>query len=159
MSDGLFAAPAGATCRSCVYAKPPPGGRRAGSWRCQRTAAEDESGLASGLVVDPLATGCALHEPSLACQDCGACCRHAYDLVPLAKTEPAVLRYPSLIERRGKQLYVRRDPHKPWCAALAGAALGPYRCEIYDSRPATCRDFAAGSASCQQARRRVGWEA
>jgi hypothetical protein len=155
MSDGIFAAPPGATCQSCAYAAPPRGGRRAGTWRCQRTASDD----VAGLVIDPRAAACALHQPSLDCQDCGACCRHAYDLVPLVRTEPVVLRYPALIDRRGKQLSIRRDVEQRRCAALAGPPLGPYSCSIYDSRPATCRDFAAGSVSCLEARRRVGWEA
>jgi hypothetical protein len=155
MSDGVYAAPAGALCQSCVYAKPPAGARRTGGWRCQRTASDD----APGLVIDPKATGCALHEPSLDCQECGACCRHAYDLVPVGRTEPTVLRHPALIERRGKQLSIVRDAEQRRCAALAGPALGPYGCQIYDSRPSTCRDFSSGTSSCLEARRRVGWEA
>ena len=155
MSDGVFAAPPGATCQSCVYAKPPAGARRSGGWRCQRTASDD----APGLVIDPKANACALHQASLDCQECGACCRHAYDLVPVGKSEPTVLRHPSLIERRGKQLSILRDTKQRRCAALAGPALGPYGCEIYDSRPTTCRDFTAGTSSCLDARRRVGWEA
>jgi len=155
MSDGIFAAPAGATCQSCAYAAPPRGARKAGTWRCQRTATDDEPGL----VVDPKAAACALYQQSLDCQDCGACCRHAYDLVPLSRTEPTVLRHPALIERHGKQLSIRRDAAQRRCAALTGPALGPYSCAIYDSRPSTCRDFAAGTESCLEARRRVGWEA
>ena len=154
MSDGLFAAPSGATCQSCVYAKAPTASRKAGAWRCQHTAADD----APGLVIDPKATGCALHQASLDCQRCGACCRHAYDLVPVGPSEPTVLRHPQLIERRGKQLSIVRDAANRRCAALAGPPLGPYGCTIYDTRPTTCRDFSAGSSSCLDARRRVGWE-
>jgi hypothetical protein len=153
MSDGLFSAPSGATCESCVYANQPVGARRA-AWRCQRTAAED----GPGLVIDPKANACALHLASLDCQECGACCRHAYDLVPVGKNEPTVLRHPELIHRRGKQLSIVRDEQQKRCAALAGATMGPYGCTIYDSRPSTCRDFTAGTSSCLDARRRVGWE-
>lgn len=155
MSDGIFSAPAGATCQSCAYAAPPADKRRASSWRCQRSAAED----GPGLVIDPKAAGCALHSPNLDCQDCGACCRHAYDLVPFGRKEQVALSHPELVERRGKQLSIRRDPEKRRCAALAGPSLGPYGCTIYDSRPSTCREFTAGSSSCLDARRRVGWEA
>jgi hypothetical protein len=155
MSDGLFTAPAGATCATCAYVRPPPDGRRPGSWRCQRTAAPD----GAGLVVDPAAAGCALHQAHLDCQTCGACCRHAYDLVPVGKSEPTVTLHPSLIVRRGKQCSILRDDARRRCAALAGPDLGPYSCQIYDDRPSTCREFAAGTSSCLDARRRVGWEA
>lgn len=155
MSDGIFTAPTGATCQSCAYATPPPDKRKASRWRCQRSAAED----GPGLVIDPNAAGCALHEANLSCQVCGACCRHAYDLVPLSRKEPILQSHPELIDRRGKQLSILRDPEQRRCAALAGPPLGPFGCTVYTSRPSTCREFSAGSSSCLDARRRVGWEA
>ncbi len=155
MSDGMFTAPAGATCQSCAYAAPPMDKRQASKWRCQRSAAED----GPGLVIDPKAAACALHEGNLSCQACGACCRHAYDLVPLGRKEPLSQTHPDLVEGRGKQLSVRRDPEQRRCAALAGPTLGPYGCTIYKDRPSTCREFSSGTSSCLEARRRVGWEA
>lgn len=155
MSDGVFTAPAGATCQGCAYAAPPADKRQASKWRCQRSAAED----GPGLVIDPKAPGCALYEGNLSCQACGACCRHAYDLVPIGRKEPFPQTHPELAERHGKQLSVRRDPEQRRCAALAGPTLGPYGCTVYQDRPSTCREFSAGTSSCLDARRRVGWEA
>ena len=154
LSDGMHSAPPGATCGSCAYAQKPASDRRSATWRCQRTANDDRKGL----VIDPEATGCSLYQASLDCQECGACCRHAYDIVEVSRSEPMVTRQPQLIERKGKQLRILRDPEKQRCAALSGPELGPFGCTVYHDRPATCRDFSSGTYRCQDARRRVGWE-
>jgi len=152
MHDGLHAAPSGATCATCVFATPPLRGK--GPWRCQFTCTGDTPGRS----ITPTAAACALFRPGLDCQLCAACCRHAYDLVPVTRREPAVVRHPDLIDAKGRLLYIRRDTKQRRCAALDGPAVGPYGCSIYSDRPATCRDFAAGSSSCVEARRRVGLE-
>jgi Fe-S-cluster containining protein len=97
-----------------------------------------------------------LHEGPLSCQSCAACCRHAYDLVPLGKREPARRLHPELVETDGNLVHLRRDPAGQRCAALSGPAQGPYACSIYADRPRTCRDFPLGGTTCLEARRRVG---
>jgi len=152
LTDGLHTAPEGATCGACAFAAAPVRGR--GPWRCHYTGTAETPGRG----IEPKSPACALFRESLDCQACAACCRHAYDLVPVTRREAAVVRHPPLIESKGRLLYIRRDAQKRRCAALAGEAAGPYRCTIYADRPATCRDFASGSASCVEARRRVGLE-
>lgn len=154
MADGLHAAPSGATCNRCAYAAAPLRGK--GPWRCAYTA----TASAPGRSVDANSAACALYRSELDCQRCAACCRHAYDLVPVSKREPAVVRHPALIEQKGRLLYLRRDAEARRCAALDEKPAGSstYLCTIYADRPATCRDFAAGSTSCVDARRRVGLE-
>jgi hypothetical protein len=152
MSDGIFTAERGATCGGCGACTPPPGPR--GSYRCERTATPDSPGR----VVTPTAAACALYSPPLDCQACAACCRHAYELVPVGRNEPLFARFSHLCEKKGKVLTVRRDPVRKRCAALDGPDQGPYACGIYSERPSTCRDFTAGSKNCIEARRRVGLE-
>jgi hypothetical protein len=152
LHDGLHGAPSSARCGDCGFAAPPLRGQ--GRWRCQFTATADTPARS----VDQGAAACALFRPPLDCQQCAACCRHAYDLVPVKRREPAAVRHAELIEYKGRSLYLRRHPEKQRCAALAGPPEGPYGCTIYHDRPSTCRDFSAGSTSCLDARRRVGLE-
>ena len=152
MSDGVYSAPTGTHCESCAYATPPLRGR--GSWRCQLSSDSD----APGRPIPDGATACALHRTDLDCQRCGACCRHAYDIVEVARREPVTVRHPHLVEQKGKLLQLRRDPVLQRCAALAGPPEGPYGCTIYGDRPNTCREFTSGSSSCVTARRWVGLE-
>ena len=101
--------------------------------------------------------GCSRGEATLDCHACGACCRSAYDAVLVGPREAVVRRHPELIVVDGEvRLLARRGDH---CAALAGAAGGPYRCAIYDDRPRPCRDLALAGAHCLTARRRVGLSA
>jgi hypothetical protein len=102
--------------------------------------------------------GCARYEPEhLDCQDCGACCREAYQAVELGRREAARLP-PRLVERVDGRLRLRRVPQRPRagdrCAALEGQRR--FACVVYDERPRTCRDFTRRSAHCLDARRRVG---
>lgn len=154
MHDGIHAAAAGATCQGCIFSAPPV--RKKGGWRCHYTGSTEVPGRG----VPPDSPACALYRQNLDCQLCAACCRSAYDLVPLTRREPAAARHPQLIETRGRELYIRRDTTKKQCAALDGDfdAGDQVRCTIYADRPSTCRDFAAGSASCVEARCRVGLE-
>lgn len=90
------------------------------------------------------------------CDGCGACCR----TFPIFASEADVGRE-SRIAAEGKplaehlaspewlvQLYPL--PFLETCCFLNDAA----RCEIYDTRPEVCRQFAAGSPQCQEARER-----
>lgn len=182
MSDGIHAAPARTTCAECAFCSD--ADRRKGERRCHRTAGAesgDRAALSSrtqklGRPVRGDARACTLFHarPELDCQRCAACCRHAYDLVEVSRSERLVARRPELIEQKGRQLRIRRDPRRRCCAALASlepsavpkapteaavAAGGVvYRCTVYEDRPATCRDFSSGSPSCLEARRRVGFE-
>jgi hypothetical protein len=123
------------TCGTCVWK---------GRWRCLQTGAR----------VEGRERACVLHEGALDCQECAACCRHAYELVPLRKHERAARRHPELIVEDGARLHLKRG--KDRCLALAGPEGGPYGCTIYPDRPRTCRDFERGGENCLDARQRVG---
>jgi len=119
--------------------------------RCRRT---DEA-------VDSELAGCARWEPPLDCLDCGACCRSAYDAVAVeldADDERFAVRHPALVVVDSGGRWIRRVPdgEHTRCAALEGAAAGPYRCRVYDDRPSACADLARGGEHCLTARRRVG---
>jgi hypothetical protein len=102
--------------------------------------------------VDPDEPACARLQATLDCQDCGACCREAYDAVDLGPRERVIKRHPGLIVHGDGRNGLRRDGGR--CAALGGE--GPYACAIYEDRPRTCRDFTRASAHCLDARTRVG---
>jgi hypothetical protein len=123
--------------------------------RCQRT----------GDRIDLAWPACEGWEPvGLDCQECGACCRAAYDSVTVTPRDPVVRRHPDLIVDRGSYLELRRRGDR--CDALGGGdasvdpagalATTPYACRIYADRPRTCREFTAGSDHCLTARKRVG---
>jgi Fe-S-cluster containining protein len=104
-------------------------------------------------VSDPLST-------ELDCGTCGACCRGAFDVVAI-EPDDAMGPHPALVrEHLDGWRSMRRVPchlGTDKCAALAGSGGGePWRCTIYDDRPATCRELAVGSADCLLARRRLG---
>lgn len=104
------------------------------------------------------APACLRWEPrdELDCLDCGACCREAYHAVEVGRREAVLKSHPGWIVKDGGRFKLRREGER--CAALTGgrAATEDYRCEIYEDRPRTCRDFTLGSANCLDARRRVG---
>lgn len=92
----------------------------------------------------------------LACEDCGACCREAFDAVEVAAREAINREHPELVIREGGRRRLRRDGDR--CAALQGG-LSPaerFRCAVYPHRPRACRDFPRGSENCLQARKKVG---
>jgi Fe-S-cluster containining protein len=84
--------------------------------------------------------------------------------------DPVVWRQPEMIVRRGYRFEMLRTDDR--CAALevdrsrsqtqpgdrsgTNEAAPHYRCRIYQDRPTTCREFAAGGHHCLHARRRVG---
>jgi hypothetical protein len=114
--------------------------------------------------VKPEWPACERFEPALDCQECGACCREAYDCVQVTPRDPVRKKHPELVVVRGPYLEVLRAGNR--CAALGGgqvtardgdaAALEPYACGIYEDRPKSCRDFANGGEHCLTARRKVG---
>jgi hypothetical protein len=137
----------GRTCGSCA-------------WRHGRTGRCRQAGNAR---VPDEAPGCERFEARLDCQECGACCRAAYDLVQVAPRDPVRKKHADLVVVRGPFLEMKRDGDR--CAALGGGAVEPdgnggrfvpFACRIYDDRPKTCRDFELGGEHCLTARRRVG---
>ncbi len=126
--------------------------------------------------IEPQWPACERFEPALDCQNCGACCREAFQTVQVGPREPIRRTLPAMVLDHGTRQELRRAPtssldivaDKPAptrCAALGGGDLvqlgtrttvADYACQIYESRPQACRTFTAGSESCLVARRRVG---
>lgn len=99
---------------------------------------------------------CALFEPPPDCDDCGACCREAFDAVP---ADGGALPADLLWRLDAEFTSVRRVPQGRGtrCACLIGdGSTHPFRCVHYATRPDACRELDAGSENCLLARRRVG---
>lgn len=103
-------------------------------------------------------TGCDAWEAVPNCLDCGACCREAFDSVPVELA--AQQRLPDELIRRHDDGWVdlQRVPSPLGCGTRCAALRGgpPYTCVVYALRPDNCRDLEAGSEACLMARRRVG---
>lgn len=92
------------------------------------------------------------------CDSCGACCGAfpIFASVEDAEREPRIAR-----ESRRLPLHLGDDRWRyqlhplPFMEAC-GFLDGDKRCSIYGTRPQVCRDFAAGSDQCQNARGGVG---
>ncbi len=103
---------------------------------------------------------CERWEPLLDCQECGACCRAAYDLVQVSPRDLVRKKHPELVVKRGPFLEMVRAGDR--CAALGGGdarrdgTFSPFACAIYEDRPRSCREFERGGGHCLTARRRVG---
>ena len=100
--------------------------------------------------------GCALHEPKLtaeSCGACGACCREAYHAVEVADDDPVHQALPAILVQVDGRWQVRRSGDR--CSQLLGE-LGSFHCQSYAHRPECCRDFEWGSENCREARQRVG---
>jgi len=98
-----------------------------------------------------------------ACASCGACCREAFDSVPVAPDDHAIrAAHPELVRIHDDGwVDLHRAPScrgGTRCAALQGdgSHRAPYRCEVYRHRPTNCRELEEGSENCSFARRRVG---
>jgi hypothetical protein len=148
----LYAAAAPAPAPHPIGLPPSPGGRACGecAWR-------DRAGVCRQAEAAVAADwpGCARWEAALDCQDCGACCRAAYDSVTVERDDPVIARRPELVVDRGGYVELRRAGDR--CAALLGGDGGePFACVIYGERPRPCREFERGGENCLIARRRVG---
>lgn len=139
------------TCGSCTWVR---------DGTCGLLAPDDRPGPA----VDVAGTGCVHHEGEPDCAPCGACCREAFDSVPVDDEDVQTLRNrPSWI-RIGDDGWrdLLRVPSPTGCgtrcAALSGdgGSATPFRCTIYADRPSACSGLDAGSDACLFARRRVG---
>lgn len=100
------------------------------------------------------------------CPECGACCREAFDAVPVEAEDrprlagleqciveevegwPGIARVPSPLGKGTR------------CALLSWGADGgpPYLCTHYQARTEACRGVEPGGEGCITARRRVGLE-
>jgi len=131
------------TCGNCAW--------RSVAGLCRQAGAD-----AAGVAVAADWAACARWEGPLECQECGACCRAAYDSVTVDRDDPVLARRPEFIVDRGSYLEIRRAGDR--CAALAGGAEidQPFACTIYPERPRPCREFERGGENCLVARRRVG---
>ncbi|HEX3698100.1 MAG TPA: YkgJ family cysteine cluster protein [Polyangia bacterium] len=163
---GFALGPANETCGSCAWLYV--GGRGRPVERCRQKNAAAKSDSAGRTSRDFAA--CEKWEPPVDCQTCGACCREAYHVVSVSMRDPVVWKQPELIVRRGYRFEILRNNER--CAALnvdtppAGDAAtaddsrprpsSRYHCRIYEDRPSTCREFAAGGNHCLSARQRVG---
>ncbi|GMU82951.1 MAG: hypothetical protein AMXMBFR47_28220 [Planctomycetota bacterium] len=100
----------------------------------------------------------ATEPPTLDCQTCGACCAEFDVLLTGAEVEefeadPHFLELTILYPPQ-QWRFMRRDEVTGRCVALEGP-LSKNRCTIYERRPFLCRDFAAGSRQCHEARQKV----
>lgn len=130
-----------ARCGSCVWHFR--GGRGTQVDRCRRHGSQP---------INPDAPPCPAYADALECQACGACCREAYHSVEVSRRDPFVRAHPDLLVEVDGRLTLPRANGR--CACLEGQ--GRFRCNVYDERPRTCRDFERGSENCLTARRRVG---
>ena len=131
------------------------------AWRHGRAGLCRQAGDAKVAASEP---ACERFEPALDCQECGACCRAAYDCVEVSPRDPVRRKHPELVVVRGPFLEVKRAGDR--CAALDGGQwegppdgdrrFVPFACSIYADRPKSCRDFEAGGEHCLTARHRVG---
>lgn len=134
-----LAAAANAGCSNCTWRY-----RVRGVERCRQ---------ADGARIDADWPACERWEPALDCQECGACCRAAYDSVTIGPREAIVRRHPELVVVRKDYVELARSGDR--CAALDRVGTR-YGCRVYNDRPRTCRDFERAGAHCLEARRRVG---
>ncbi|MBX7196977.1 MAG: YkgJ family cysteine cluster protein [Sandaracinaceae bacterium] len=128
------------TCGDCGFAA------RAGR-TCRKTNSPTKQS-------DP---ACERWEPTPRCEDCGACCREAFDVIEVRPREAFAKKHRALcVVRADGSLDLPRPGGR--CPPLVGdgSAQAPYRCTLHGDRPRTCRDFAVGGDACLTARRRVG---
>lgn len=139
-------------CRDCGWAE-----RDGDTLRCVGAAPLD----APGPVLPEDAVACAWFEPPLSCDPCGACCREAFDAVPVGPDDEHTARaHPERVQTHAdgwRDLVRVPTPTGTRCNALTGdGCSAPFRCVIYADRPTACRELEPGSANCLLARRRVG---
>lgn len=103
------------------------------------------------------------------CFSCGACCREAFDTVPVTDADAERLAdHADLVrvqpdgwrdlKRVPSDLVPNHTDRATRCIALRGdgTADRPYLCLVYEQRPTNCRELAIGSEGCETARERVG---
>ncbi|MBA2322364.1 MAG: YkgJ family cysteine cluster protein [Deltaproteobacteria bacterium] len=150
---GLTAGDGSRACADCAWALAVPGGHR-----CVAAAAPD----AAGPFLPPGTLACTGWEPPVRCEPCGACCREAFDAVPVEDDDPTARDFPELVlGDPGGWREIRRVPSPSGCGTRCAALRGdgsepaPFRCAIYASRATACRDLEPGSPNCHLARVRA----
>lgn len=110
------------------------------------------------LRVEAATSACEHWEPQLdeeSCKSCGACCREGFDRVELRRNDTLRKKHPELVREDHWGVFVPRPDGR--CLPLSGdGKRAPFRCEVYDDRPRSCREFEIGGSACLVARRRVG---
>ncbi|MEM8867845.1 MAG: YkgJ family cysteine cluster protein [Verrucomicrobiota bacterium] len=92
------------------------------------------------------------------CTCCGACCRsfpifaNASDAQREPKIQSETRALPQHLQSADKTYQLFPLPFQQGCAFLKDNEL----CRIYETRPAVCRRFTAGSPQCIEARQRQG---
>lgn len=94
-------------------------------------------------------------EPRYECDGCGACCR----TFPIYVMEEDAIREPRILDEAQRNTNSSRYPltlfplpfHEGCCFLRSDQ-----QCDIYLTRPTICRELAAGSEQCHEARRRCG---
>ncbi len=145
----------GRTCGECAWAERTPLGLR-----CARTAPSGDVGTCVIHDDDP---ACIDVEAPFDCASCGACCREAFDAVPVESTDldTLIALAADVISHSDGFRELRRVPCAGGtrCSQLVGGPNTPYRCRAYDVRPSACRDLERGSSNCLLARTRIGLSA
>lgn len=148
---GLPAGDGTRSCRDCAWAR-----RTTDALRCVASASPDGAG--PDLSEDSAA--CAYFEALVHCDPCGACCREAFDSVPVGPDDAhTASAHPELIREQDGWRDLQRVPTAcgTKCVALRGDGVNaPFRCAIYADRPSACSDLEPGSWNCWFARKRVG---
>lgn len=151
---GLCVGPTQSECGSCAWSTPQQSKSLCVGARVDGTPVE----------VSPKWRGCELWEPNIpSCDRCGACCREAFDSVPVSEEDLERIEKPErwVHEHSDGWRDIHRVPSPSGrgtrCAALYGCGGdgSPFRCTIYSSRPTNCRELEIGSEACLTARRRV----
>ena len=116
------------------------------------------------ITVDPSWQACELWERRIpSCDHCGACCREAFDSVPVSDEDLVRLENPESWIRLHSDGWrdLKRTPSPTGCGTRCAALFGtgretePFRCKVYATRPTNCRELDIGSEACLTARRRV----
>lgn len=160
------------SCTDCAWSYQGGGGKPV--LRCRQ---------AEGARIREDTLACVRFERPFDCLSCGACCREAYDTVEVSPRDPAAkLHLELLVQRKGGLDMKRAGPRcvclrggvdlAPPAPTISGGTAAPdegakvaplvmpggapFTCEIYETRPRTCRDFTIYSEHCLSARRTVG---
>jgi hypothetical protein len=145
----------------------------------QRTLRQAGADSADGPAVDPTWPAC-VHHGTPDCAPCGACCREAFDSVPLGPEDDATAeRHPHLVRTSTGWRDLERVPSPSGCGTPLRRPGGrrsaaAYRCTIYAGpahrlprprarvaqlrvRAASRGAVAAGPGRCGSGRRRLTW--
>lgn len=137
------------TCGTCVWSYP-----FGKTLHCRREKKQKQPGVALA-AQEP---ACVRYESHLHCQSCAACCKEAYDVVPIRRRDLVLQQAPEWVETTSSGWSMKRDLATSCCAALQHNpdASPSYACKVYDLRPQTCHDVVPGEDACLFARIRLG---